>query len=278
MISHAPRLSGKAGIIVGGGQTAGDTIGNGRAAAIVFARAGARLLVVDRSLAAAQETAELIATEGGHAQAFESDWTDPMACEAFAVRCIALWGRIDFLHNNVGILGADQDPAIPSGTDFERVLRINLIGCLNSCQAVLPVMRQQDAGSIVNISSIAAVAPTGQLAYGISKTAMNALGRELAMLNARYGIRVNTVMPGLMDTPMVIEHKSQAEGVAKGALRATRDGLVPLHGGMGTGWDTAYASLFFHSDEARFVTGAVLPVDGGQSAMVGNLMPEIRSD
>ncbi len=175
MKREVPRLAGKAGIVVGAGQSAGDTVGNGRAAAIIFARAGARLLLVDRSLAAARETAQLIASEGGQAQAFEADWTDPRACQAFAAGCIALWDRIDFLHNSIGILGTERDPAAPSIADFERVLRSNLTGCLHACQAVLPLMRQQGVGSIVNVSSIAAVVATGLLAYSISKAAMNAL-------------------------------------------------------------------------------------------------------
>ena len=195
MIQRNQRLAGKVGIVVGGGQTAGDTVGNGRAAAIVFARAGARLLVVDANLVAAQATADLIATEGSEVCAFRSDWTESVACEAFVALCVALWGRVDFLHNNAGVLGTDTDPALPSEVNFNRVWRTNLIGCLNACQAVLPSMRRRGEGSIVNISSVAAVAPTGLLSYRLSKTAMNAPGRELAMLNAPHGIRVNTVMP-----------------------------------------------------------------------------------
>lgn len=278
MTAHSGRLAGKTGIVVGAGQTPGHAIGNGRAAAILFARAGARVLLVDRSLDAAQETADLVKAEGGCAEVIVADWVEREACDRFAARALQLWGAIDFLHNNVGILSTDADPADPGAQELDRVLRVNLTGCVNACQAVLPSMRLQGVGSIVNISSVAAVAPTGQIAYALSKTAMNALSRELAMLNARHGIRVNTVMPGLMDTPMAIEHKSRHEGVDRQELRVKRHALVPLHGGMGSGWDTAWASLYLHSDEARFVTGAVLPVDGGQSSMVGGLMPLVAGD
>lgn len=270
------RLAGKTGIIVGAGQAVGEGIGNGRAAALLFARAGARLLLADRDLDAAEETAALVREEGGQATALRADWCDAADCAAMVARAIELFGAIDLLHNNVGILSSDADAAVPDVAEFERVLRVNLTGCLNACLAVQPVMRRQGQGSIVNISSVAAVAPTGQLAYGVSKAAMNALGRDLALLNAPYGVRVNVVMPGLMDTPMAIGHKSRLQKVGQAELRSARDSLVPLAGGMGTGWDTAHASLFLHSDEARFITGVELPVDGGQSAWVGNLMPRAR--
>jgi NAD(P)-dependent dehydrogenase (short-subunit alcohol dehydrogenase family) len=131
-------------------------------------------------------------------------------------------------------------------------------------------MRAQEAGSIVNISSIAAVAyaPT-LMAYKLSKIGMNMLGQQFALANARYGIRVNTIMPGLIDTPMAIEGTADARGIDRAELRAARDKVVPLKGGMGTAWDVAHAALFLHSDEAKFITGVVLPVDGGQTARVG---------
>jgi NAD(P)-dependent dehydrogenase (short-subunit alcohol dehydrogenase family) len=130
-------------------------------------------------------------------------------------------------------------------------------------------MREQQSGSIVNISSIAAVASTPLTAYKISKMGMNALGQSLANSNARHGIRVNTIMPGLMDTPMAIEVAAEQLGVSRDELRAGRDRSVPLRAKQGTGWDIAHAALFLHSDDAGFITGVVLPVDGGQSARVG---------
>ena len=264
------RLTGKVGIVVGAGQTPGDTVGNGRAAALLFAREGAKVLLVDRNVASAEETAALIAREDGTARCLAGDWTRASDCKAYADACVDAWGRIDFLHNNVGIGGGDASPDELTEEAFDRILRVNLKGCLFSCQAVLPVMRRQQSGSIVNISSIAAVVYAGPLtAYKISKMGMNALGQSLALSNAKHGIRVNTIMPGLMDTPMAIEGISRERNIPREQLRATRDKQVPLRGKMGTGWDVAYASLFLHSDEARFITGVVLPVDGGQSVRIG---------
>ncbi|MBI3371071.1 MAG: SDR family oxidoreductase [Betaproteobacteria bacterium] len=264
------RLKGKAGIVVGAGQTPGETIGNGRAAAMLFAREGAKVILVDRNLKLAEETAALIASEGGTAQCFEGDWTRSADCKAYVNACADAWGRVDFLHNNVGIGTGDAPPSRVTEEAYDRIMRVNLKGCLLSCQAVLPVMRKQKSGTIVNISSIAAVAyAPGLTAYKLSKIGMNMLGQQLALSNAKYGIRVNTLMPGFLDTPMAIEGIAEARGVSNAELRMERDRLVPLNGKMGTAWDIAYAALFLHSDEARFITGVVLPVDGGQSARVG---------
>jgi NAD(P)-dependent dehydrogenase (short-subunit alcohol dehydrogenase family) len=263
------RLEGKAGIVVGAGQTPGETIGNGRAASILFARESAKVLLVDRDLASAEETAAMIAEEGGVAKCVAGDWTRFEDCEAYTRACVDAYGRIDFLHNNVGIGAGDASLLRLEEDAFDRIIRVNLKGCLLSCKAVLPVMRTQESGSIVNISSLAAVATTNLTAYKISKLGMNALGQNLANSNARYGIRVNTIMPGLMDTPMAIEGMAQELGIGRDDLRAARASQVPLRKQQGTAWDIAYASLFLHSDEAGFITGVVLPVDGGQSARVG---------
>jgi NAD(P)-dependent dehydrogenase (short-subunit alcohol dehydrogenase family) len=264
------RLAGKIGIVVGAGQTPGDTIGNGRAAALLFAREGAKVLLVDRDLERAQETASMIAAEGGIAQCFAGDWTRAADCRAYVEVCVSAWGRVDFLHNNVGTGAGDAPPAEVTEESYDRIMQVNLKGCLLSCQAALPVMREQASGTIVNISSIAAVAyAPGLTAYKLSKIGMNMLGQQLALTNAKYGIRVNTIMPGLMDTPMAIEGQSKARNVSKAELRAERDKRVPLRGKMGTAWDVARAALFLHSDDSAFITGVALPVDGGQSARIG---------
>lgn len=264
------RLKDKVGIVVGAGQTPGETIGNGRAAAILFAREGAKVLLVDRDLKSAEETAAMIAKEGGTAKCIAGDWTRASDCKGYAQACIDAWKRIDFLHNNVGIGAGDASPEKVSEEVFDRIIQVNLKGCLLSCQAVIPIMREQQGGSIVNISSLAATAAAVPLtAYKISKIGMNALGQSLALSNAKYGIRVNTIMPGLMDTPMAIEGIARARNLPKAEVRAQRDRQVPLRGKMGSGWDIGYASLFLHSEEARFITGIVLPVDGGQGAKVG---------
>jgi NAD(P)-dependent dehydrogenase (short-subunit alcohol dehydrogenase family) len=264
------RLKGKVGIVVGAGQTPGDTVGNGRAAAVLFAREGAKVLLVDRELGRAEETAAVIAAEGGKCQCIAADWTRAADCRAYVKGCTDAWGRVDFLHNNVGVGAGDDAPASITEEAYDRIMRINLKGCLLSCQAVLPIMREQASGTIVNISSIAAVAyAPGLTAYKLSKIGMNMLGQQLALSNAKYGIRVNTIMPGLMDTPMAIEGQAMILGVPKAELRAKRDKRVPLKHKMGSAWDVAYAALFLHSDESAFITGVALPVDGGQSARIG---------
>jgi NAD(P)-dependent dehydrogenase (short-subunit alcohol dehydrogenase family) len=263
------RLEGKVGIVVGAGQTPGQTIGNGRATALVLAREGARLLLVDRDAGSVRETAEMVAAEGGHAEHIGGDWTRAEDCAAYAAACIEAFGRIDLLHNNVGIGAGDAPASRLTEEALDRILAVNLKGCLLSCQAVIPRMREQGSGSVVNISSLAAIAATPLTAYKVSKAALNALGQSLALANAPHGVRVNTVMPGLIDTPMAIEGTAEASGIDRDELRARRDRVVPLRGKMGTAWDVAYASLFLHSDEAAFITGAVLPVDGGQSARTG---------
>jgi NAD(P)-dependent dehydrogenase (short-subunit alcohol dehydrogenase family) len=146
---------------------------------------------------------------------------------------------------------------------------VNLKSVFLTCKHVLPVMREQGSGVITNISSVAAVCSVGIVAYKTSKAGVNAFTHSLAIGNARYGIRVNAIMPGLMNTPMAIEGISAARGIDRELLIEQRDAQVPLGGKMGTAWDIANAGLFLASDEARFITGVILPVDGGQSARIG---------
>ncbi len=263
------RLENKTAIVVGAGQTPGDTIGNGRATAILFAREGAKVLLVDRNLESAQETEAMIKEEGGTCSTFEADVTSEAQCQAFAEACMERYGRIDILENLVGI--GDGDAGVTSLEEevWRRLIDVNLTGMFLSCKHVLKHMRTQEAGSIINISSIAAIAAVGLTGYKVSKSGVNALTHAIASGNARYGIRANVIMPGLMDTPMAIEGHAKARNADREALRAARDKQVPLRGKMGTAWDTAYASLFLASDEAQFITGVVLPVDGGQLARIG---------
>jgi len=264
------RLAGKVAIVVGAGQTPGDTIGNGRATAISFAREGARLLLVDRNGDSARETQEMVSAEGGEASAFEADVTDENACRAIAAECASRYGRIDVLHNNVGI-GAGDAGAVHLELDaWRRILDVNLTAMFLSCKHVLPHMREQRSGSIINISSLASIAAAvGMLAYKVSKAGVNALTQQIAMTNARHGIRCNAILPGLMNTPMAVEGIAQARGIDKEVLIKARDSMVPLRAEMGTAWDVANAAVFLASDEAKFITGVLLPVDGGQSIKIG---------
>jgi NAD(P)-dependent dehydrogenase (short-subunit alcohol dehydrogenase family) len=168
----------------------------------------------------------------------------------------------------VGIGGGDAGPAHVEEAEWDRILAVNLKSVVFPCKAALPVMRAQRAGAITNVSSIAAVCSTGIVAYKTSKAGVNAYTQSLAVGNARHGIRANVIMPGLIDTPMAIEGISAARGIPREELARQRDAQVPL-GRMGTAWDVAHAALFLASDEAAFITGAVLPVDGGQSARIG---------
>jgi NAD(P)-dependent dehydrogenase (short-subunit alcohol dehydrogenase family) len=265
----AGRLAGKTAVVVGAGQTSGDTIGNGRATAILFAREGAHVLCVDRRLASAEETVALIAAEGGQASAYEADITSEAACEQLAADAKARLGRIDILHNNVGIGLRDRSVTQLREEDFDRIVTTNLKAMWLTIKHVLPVMREQGGGAIVNISSMAAVASSNLVAYGMSKAGVNKLTHITAAGNTQYMIRCNCIMPGLMDTPMAVGGRATEQNRPTDDIRAQRDAQVPLGRKMGTGWDVAYAALFLASDEAKFITGAILPVDGGMAAGVG---------
>ncbi len=263
------RLKEKCAIVMGGGQTPGDTIGNGKATSILFAREGARVVVVDTQLDRAEETVNEIVKEGGTAIALAADATREDDCRRVVETCVSEFGRVDVLHNNVGIGGADAGPAHIEEDVWDQILAVNLKSVVFPCKAALPVMREQSSGSIVNISSIAAVCATPIVAYKTSKAGVNAYTQTLAIGNAKHGIRANVIMPGLMETPMAIEGISQGRGIDKEALIRERNAQVPLGRQMGTAWDVAHAALFLASDDARFITGVALPVDGGQSARIG---------
>jgi NAD(P)-dependent dehydrogenase (short-subunit alcohol dehydrogenase family) len=263
------RLEGKTAIVVGAGQTAGETIGNGRATAILFAREGARLLLVDRDTESVQETRELIAGEGGSAEIHVADITHEDDCRALVERARHELGRIDVLHNNVGIGAGDGRPTRVEPEAWERILHVNVTAMWLTCRHVVPAMQEQGGGAIVNISSVAAVAAATNLtAYKVSKAGVNALTQQLAIAYAKDGIRVNAIMPGLIDTPMAVDAVARLTGRGRDDVAAARAARVPL-GRQGSAWDVAHAALYLASDEAAFVTGAILPVDGGQAALVG---------
>lgn len=263
------RLAGKVAIVTGAGQTPGDTIGNGRAIAILFARAGAKVMLVDSRLESAEETGQLIKKEGGEAFAFAADVSKAVDCRRMAGECAIRFGRIDILINNVGTGGEELGPVNLKEENWDRIYNVNAKSMYLTCKYVIPYMERQSGGSIVNISSIASVCASPMLAYKTSKSAVNSLTHSIAFTYASKGIRANCVMPGYMNTPMAIEGISKLTGIKKEDLIREREKRIPLAGGMGTGWDTAYAALFLASDEAKFITGALLPVDGGQSARIG---------
>lgn len=263
------RFEGKVAVVVGAGQTPGTTIGNGRAAAVLYAREGAHVLAVDRDEASAAETCELVAREGGTAVPFRADITSAADCAAVVAEAVGRWGRIDVLHNNVGVGTGDTNALDLEEEAWDRITTVNLKGIWLMCKAAIPTLRAQGSGVIVNISSIAAVCAAPLVAYKVSKSGLNSLTHALAMENAAFGIRVNAVMPGLMDTPMAIVGMSEALGMDPDDLRAIRDKMVPLRNRQGTAWDVVNAAAFLASDDAGFITGAVLPVDGGQSGRIG---------
>jgi NAD(P)-dependent dehydrogenase (short-subunit alcohol dehydrogenase family) len=265
------RLQGKIAVIVGAGQSPGQGMGNGRATALRFAREGARLVALDRDLASAEKTASMVHAEGGECAVFEADVTDEDTLKAAMAFAVERWGRIDILHNNVGvsIAGGDGTPLDITEEAFDRICAINLRGTVMACKHALPIMRQQQSGSIINISSIAAWGTYPLVAYKATKAAMIAYTQQIAIQNAEFGIRANVILPGLMETPMAVENRVKAWGKSREQVVAERNAQVPLRHRMGTAWDVANAALFLASDEANFVTGVALPVDGGAMVRVG---------
>ncbi len=263
------RLKDKVAIVIGAGQTPGDTIGNGRATAILFAREGAKVMLVDRELASAQDTQAMIEKEGGNATAYQADVTNKQQVHAAVQACLDTYGRVDILHNNVGIARNDRNILKLAEEDWQHIMDVNVKAMFLTIQAVMPHMVAQGNGAIINISSIASTMSHPLLAYKVSKAAVNALTQQVAIGAAPKGVRVNAILPGLMDTPMAITEQSRNTTAGAAQVRAARDAQVPLRGKMGDGWDTAYAALFLASDEARFITAELLTVDGGQSRKNG---------
>lgn len=263
------RLKDRIALVVGAGQSPGEGIGNGRATALTFAREGARVLCVDRNLQSAKETADMIADHGGAAVPFQADVTKEAEIKAMVADAHARWGRIDILHNNVGVSLAGGDAELSDITEeaIDRCVAINLKSCIFAARYAIPIMRA--SGAIINISSMAAITTYPYVAYKATKSAMIAFTEQLAYQNAQYGIRANVILPGLMDTPMAVDTRARAFRKSRAEVAAERDAKVPLRHKMGTAWDVANAALFLASDEASFITGVTLPVDGGASVRRG---------
>lgn len=263
----AGRLKDKVAIVTGAGSV-GPGWGNGKAAAALFAREGAQVFAIDRNSQAVEETRAIVAAKGGTIAAHTCDVTDSAQVKAMVEACLDRFGRIDILHNNVGIMGLGG-PVELDETEWDKVLRVNLTSMYLTCRNVLPVMERQGGGAIVNIGSIAGNRWMGvpYIVYSTTKGAIVPFTRSVALQYAARGIRANTILPGLMNTPMVREGLTGAygkEGDVEGMIRA-RDGQCPM-GRMGDAWDVAHAALFLASDEARYITGTELVVDGGLTA------------
>ena len=253
-------------VVVGAGQRPGETIGNGRAAAITYARAGAKLLLVDHIRERVEETRAMLADEGFEARVLVADVTNEAGCASINEEACARFGRIDVLHYNVGKSEGDGELASLALENWLDILTLNLTGYYLTCKHALPTMRTQRSGVVIGISSMAARGAHGNMSYGATKAGMNSLTKSMAIHNAPHGIRANVIMPGLMDTPMAIERRAAEQNRSRDEIRAERARQVPLLGRQGTGWDVANAALFLASDEAAYITGVCLPVDGGLSA------------
>jgi NAD(P)-dependent dehydrogenase (short-subunit alcohol dehydrogenase family) len=241
-------------------------MGNGRATALRFAQEGAKVMAIDRALNSAEETASMVKKQGGECFAFEADVTKEATLAAAMAAAQKQWGRIDILHYNVGVSITGGDAPLLEITEeaFDRISAINLRGAIITCKHVIPIMREQRSGIIIMLSSLAALGIYPYVTYKATKAAMIAFTKQVAIENAEYGIRANVILPGLMNTPMAIEPRVQG-GKSRAQVVAERDARVPLCHKMGTAWDVANAALFLASDEAGFITGVDLPVDGGSS-------------
>lgn len=262
------RLEGKVAIVTGAGQQQGESIGNGRAAAVLFAREGAKLVLANRSMASLEGTRELLRKEGFDAECVIADISQEDDCAALVKTTIAKFGRVDILHNNVGIGSAEGDTIKIERSAWDNVFSVNLDGAMLISKHLLPIMRTQQSGSITYVSSVAAIGSYPLIAYKTSKAALHEFARWLAFENARHNIRCNVLMLGFIDTPMAIEGFHKVTGTPRDVLRKQRDTQVPM-GRMGTAWETARVAVFLASDEASYITGAVIPVDGGLHTRVG---------
>ena len=259
------RLSGKIAVVVGAGQYPGDTNGTGKACALRFAREGATVACVDRDPSRAQDTVAEILAAGGQAQAFTADISKSEDCAALVAHVAEKYGRIDILVNNVGIGGHGDGPADTLGEEaWDLILSTNLKGMWMTIKAALPLMKAERSGVILNISSVAARCGFMQTAYEISKAGVNRLTQNVARANAEHGIRCNAIMPGYIDTPMAVNARADFTGEDIAKIREARAKNVPLRHQQGTAHDVANAALFLASDEGGFISGAILPVDGGQ--------------
>ena len=253
------RLQGKVAIVTGAGSRA-DGIGNGRATAIVMARHGARVMLVDAVVEWARKTASMIEAEGGICEIVEGDVSDDASCKTIVAQTINAWGRLDILVNNVGITGPRGNALEVDADAWDRAMRVNVASMMLMSKHAIPEMIRSGGGSIVNLTSVAGLqGGHPSLLYPTSKGAVISLTRAMAAHHGRQGIRVNCIAPGTVYTPMVASRGMTPE------MRKARSERTLL-GTEGTGWDIGYGALFLASDEARWITGVTLPIDGGATA------------
>ena len=266
----AGRLEGKVALLFGAGQSECnyDIWGNGRATAVAFAREGARVAGVDLRLDSAQATRDLVVGEGNECLAMAADATKMSDVESVVRQTVDRYGRVDILHNNVGI-NEKGGPVETSEESWDRVMATNVTSMFITCKCVLPIMEEQGSGAIINIGSIAGIRGTGHnyISYSTSKGAVSQFTRAIALQYAPQGIRANAILPGLMDTPRIYgiidKYYSSVD-----QMRQQRSVNVPMKR-MGEAWDVANASVFLASEEAKYITAVELCVDGGLAAQVG---------
>ena len=259
-LQRQPRLKDKVAIVTGAGSR-GDIIGNGQAAAILFAYEGADVLLVDSSDDHVGRTLEAIESHGGTASVFIGDVTSPESCQAMVEAAVQRYGRLDILHNNVGIGGSGSVVEVDPD-DWDRVMEVNVKSMMLMSKYAVPVMASGGGGAIVNISSISAIRPRGLTSYTVSKGGVIALTQAMAVDHAKDGIRVNCILPGPVYSSMVAPNMSAER-------RDTRRASSPL-GIEGSPWDIGWAAVYLASDEAKWVTGLIMPVDGGVTLMSPN--------
>jgi len=274
MVERAGRVEGKVAIVTGAGSTPGPGIGTGKATAVVLAREGASVLLVDLYPERAELTRQMIEEEGGKAVVCGADVTQAAACEAMVRAAVDAFGTVDILVNNIGLasLGTVVDT---TEEVWDRALDVNLRTAFLASKYAVPVMAEKGAGAIVNIASISALRGDGTVAYSAAKGALIAMTVDMAYSHGRQGIRVNAVAPGHITTPMVMSVSAPG---ARAEFMNTMRSEAGLLGTPGTGWDVGWAATFLASDEARWITGATLPVESGVLSVTPLMMaPYLRA-
>ena len=274
MVERAGRVEGKVAIVTGAGSTPGPGIGTGKATAVVLAREGASVLLVDLHPERAEQTRQMIEEEGGKAIVCAADVTQAAACEAMVRAAIDAFGTVDILVNNIGLaaLGTVVDTTEEA---WDRALDVNLRTAFLASKYAVPVMAGKGAGAIVNVASISAVRGDGTVAYSAAKGGLIAMTVDMAYSHGRQGIRVNAIAPGHITTPMVLSVSAPG---ARAEFMNTMRSEAGLLGTPGTGWDVAWAAAFLASDEARWITGVTLPVESGVLSVTPLMMaPYLRA-